>query len=389
MACTLFAAPSNSVPPESALIRLSLDQSPTFTDDADIAGLKKALEQSVLYYTTVGSMSVSYFGRETRTGAQMAASLSRFADYLARSGPDTDLGQFIRTNFEIYVSVNNSAYQDTAPVVFSGYYEHTFTASLSSDSKFRFPLYARPPDLVDVPLGEFDPGRRGERIVGRVKDRSLTLYHTREEIDSGKVLAGKGLEIAWAKDLLDVYFLQVQGSGWMDMTGTTQTLHIRYAGDNGRPYKSVGKRLIDSGAMSQENFSRDRMVSYLHSLPEKKMRDALYHNPRYIFFEVVSATNLTRGSLSVPLTPGRSIASDPKLFPPGALAWINTTIASAPQNGKSWSSKKLERFVLNQDEGGAIKGPARIDYFLGRGKEAEDISQRLWNPGSIYFLAPK
>lgn len=372
-----------------ALIRIEPAAAPPFTDDAPLNNLKSAVQNSMLYYGAIASSTLFYFGRDTYTAVQMLESMRMLGEFLERGPDPSDLNLFVREKFRVYASANNTIFSASAPIIFSAYYEHTLTASLTPDKKYRYPVYARPPDLVDVPLNDFDPSRRGERIAGRVKDGKLAPYFTREEIDSGKALSGQNLEIAWSRDPLDIYFLQVQGSGWIQLAGSTQTLHIRYAGDNGRPYRSIGKYLMDSGQMLAENFSRDKMVRHLRSLDENMMRKVLNQNPRYIFFEIVSSTNLTRGSLSVPITAGRSIASDPKLYPPGALAWIQTSMPDRAAGGEVSLKKELFRFALNQDEGGAIKGPGRIDFFLGGGKDAEEISQKLWYPGDLYFFARK
>jgi membrane-bound lytic murein transglycosylase A len=128
------------------------------------------------------------------------------------------------------------------------------------------------------------------------------------------------------------------------------------------------------------------MVEYLNALPDEARQKALNVNPRYIFFELAPSTTPTRGSLMVPLTAERSIASDPQCYPPGALAWIRTQRPVVDEQGQVKGLKNLSRFVLSQDEGGAIKGPGRIDFFVGKGLRAEKTAESLWYPGELYFF---
>ncbi len=260
-------------------------------------------------------------------------------------------------------------------MVFSAYYEHSLEASLRPTEVYRYPLYRRPPDLV-----EMRPASGGaERLVGRLKNDELIPYYTREEIDSGGVLKGKGLEIAWARDPLEIFFLQVQGSGWLHVADTGERVRVRYAAHNGHPYRSVGGHLIERGLIPREKFSREAMAAFLNSRPDRR-QTYLNVNPRYVFFELdrSSRSHEVRGSLQVPLTARRSVAADPAVFPPGALAWMETE-----------GNPRVVRFVLIQDEGGAIKGPGRIDYFVGDGPEAEAFAVRFWQKGRFFVLVKK
>ncbi len=336
----------------TALVRVSPNQIPTFDDASDLDPLASAMEQSLLYYSTLPSTAVLRFGQEIYPASDLSEALASLVRVLQSSGSIKDLNDFIKGYFDVYRSLGNDG---LGQVVFSAYYEHRFEAALSSSSKYSYPLYAKPKNRLD-----------GSGIVP---------YPSREEIDSRGALNGQGLEIAWAPNPLDVLFLQIQGSGAIDIAESTQVLHIRYAGDNGRPYKSVGQYLIESGRLPKLNFSRDRMIKYLNAVSKTERQEILNNNPRYVFFEIISATNPTRGALMVPLTAGRSIASDPKIYPPGALAWLKI--------------KPFSRFVLNQDEGGAIKGAGRIDFFAGGGTQAENFSLNIWSPGELYFFAGK
>lgn len=362
------------------------NKAPRFVDDSDLGDLKDAIRHSLEYYSQLPKDSKFRFGQKRYGLEVLVESLEILEKFLQTSPKDKDLDQFVREHFHIYRSPGSDS---QGKVVFSAYYEHSLSAKLSPDSEYHYPIYGRPPELVDVYLEGFDPKRKGERIVGKVEGGVLVPYYKREEIDSQGKLKGRNLEIAWAKDPLDIFFLQIQGSGWIDIPNSREIYHIRYAGDNGRKYRSIGRTLIKSGEIRREKFSRKALKRYLGRQTEKNRQEILNRNPRYIFFEVVSSTHQTRGSLLVPITAGRSVASDPKYFPQGALAWIKTRRPVLDSKGALKGSEPLARFVLNQDEGGAIKGLGRIDFFAGGGLEAERMAQKLWYPGEIYLFIKK
>ena len=382
----LFAAaacvPARAAEPPSRPSLTRTSDFPIFHDEDDLKGLNEAVEQSLNYYRQLPPGTTVRFGADAYSSEQMADSMMALGQFLGRHPSIDELNRFIRTSFNVYRA---SGAGERGEVVFSAYYEASLRASLAQTAEYRYPIYARPPDLLDAQLGDFDPSKKGERIAGRADGRNLVPYYTREDIDSRKVLQGEKLEIAWARSPLDIFFLQIQGSGWLE-TPEGEHFHIRYAGDNGRPYRSVGQYLIESGAMSKADFSKPNMVRYLDTLSEAARQQILNEDPRYIFFELTSATTPTRGSLLVSLTPERSIASDPKVYPPGALAWISSRRPVLDASGAKRGAKPFSRFVLNQDEGGAIKGPGRIDFFVGRGPLAEKTAESLWYPGQLFFL---
>lgn len=373
-----------------SLVLVPSIDAPDFVDDSALEGLKKAVGHSLTYYSSLSPDTSFSFGQDRYSLKKMMETMEQLQTFLERSPYPVALNNFIHEDFLIYRSAGMKSHSDAqSPIIFSAYYEHSLDARLTPDRKYRYPIYGRPQDLVDVYLESFDARRKGERIVGRALEKNLVPYYSRKEIDSDNILAEHGLEIAWAKDPLDIVFLQIQGSGWLRIHQTTQTFHIRYAGDNGRPFRSIGSALIETGAIRKEEFSRAKMVKYIGNLSEKERQFVLNQNPRYIFFEIVSATHSTRGSLLVPLTSGRTIATDPKFYPPGALAWIQTEKPLLDHRGTSRVTKPVSRFVCNQDEGGAIKGAGRVDFFVGGGEDAERTAQKLWYPGELYFFVLK
>ena len=188
---------------------------------------------------------------------------------------------------------------------------------------------------------------------------------------------------------METFYLQIEGSGWLDLGGG-KTVRIRYDGNNGRKYSSVGVHLLKTGRMTKSDLSHASMEKYLNDHPQE--RQALLNvDARYVFFRIDTSTAgaFAFGDIDHPLTPGRSVATDPKLFPMGSLAWIETVQTVFDENGKSAGTKPLRRFVLSQDEGGAIQGPGRVDFFMGHGKEAQLFATHFWNPGKLYFLVKR
>ena len=387
-----LSVPSVPVSRYSALIRLDPSSLPKFEDDLDTASLRAAALRSLDYFKTLPSRELFVLGKDTYTAADLIDSMSLLAALLDH--PSSDWAARLGASFIVYQSIGVDAEKT---VVFSSYYEPTISARLEKDAVYRYPLYARPPDLVDVNLGLFDPVYQGARVAGRLEGRALVPYPTRSDIDSSGILKEKGLEIAWARNPVEILDLQIEGSGWLDISETrdekrdtrihrqqnsslvsrpSTLLRIRYDGDNGRRYRSVGQYLISSGRIPAKKFSRQVFLHYLASHP--KERQALLNvDERYIFFRIDTSTAAVNayGNIEEALTAGRSIATDPKLFPKGALAWISTT--------------GVHRFVLNQDEGGAIQGPGRVDVFAGHGDEAKEFATHLWNKGALYFLVKK
>lgn len=348
------------------LIRLEGDALPALTDDASIPDLVRALRASVGFYTGQPADRTFQFGSDRYTASELAAGYGRLADDLPTLS--AGVADRVRRDFVCYASVGTDAGRT---VVFSSYYEHELAASLKKTDRYRFPLYGRPADV------EERAASNGSKTVVRRTAAGARPYFTREEIDSNGVLRGRGLEIAWADDPVHVFFLQVQGSGWLRLPDGKR-LRVRYAGNNGHPYKSVGGHLIATGVLPGEKFSRRAMVAFLEKSPQRQRY--LNVNPRYVFFQIDRSVNREKvfGSINAPLTGGRSVATDFSLFPAGALGWMETR-----------EDIRVARYIVNQDEGGAIKGPGRVDFFAGGGPEAEAFAVSFWEKGRLYFLAPR
>ena len=216
--------------------------------------------------------------------------------------------------------------------------------------------------------------------------RRLVPYADRQAIEQADALAGKAPILAWVKDPVALFFLHVQGSGRiaLDEGGT---LRLHYRATNGRPYRSIGRLLIDRGAVAREDMSMQAIRAYLAAHPDRRA-EVTAHNPSYVFFETVTGGPF--GSLGVALTPGRSVATDPDHFPRGALAFVASRKPLTADGRRISEWTPFGRFVLNQDTGGAIRGPGRADLFWGDGPYAELAAGHMQHTGRLYFfvLAP-
>jgi membrane-bound lytic murein transglycosylase A len=255
---------------------------------------------------------------------------------------------------------------------------------INADDVYKYPLYKRPDDIVEIDLTLFGNDFPRNKLSARIEGRKVLPYYSREEIDQKQALNGRNLEILWCRDIVDIYFLQIQGSGKADL-GDGNIVSVLYDGQNGRQYKSLGRQLIDKGAIAKENMSMPAIREYLRAHPDEIV-PLLSQNPSYVFFRLDMGPSL--GNIGVPLTPGRSIATDSKLFPKGALGFVITR-KPVIENGviKEWVP--FTRFVMNQDTGGAIKGPGRLDLFFGQGPEAELTAGYFQHDGELYFLVQK
>jgi membrane-bound lytic murein transglycosylase A len=269
--------------------------------------------------------------------------------------------------------------------LFTGYYQPVIEGSLVPTEKFRYPIYGKPADLVSAERVTLEPKPTVEKIFGRAEGEQFTPYYTRREIDEGGSLRGRGLEIAWLADPVDLFFLHIQGSGVVRLADGTH-LSVGYAAQNGWPYRSIGRLLIDRGKVPKEEMSMQRLRRYLDENPQER-DEILAYNESYVFFRILE--NGALGSLDVPVTAGRSIATDARLFPKGALAWIQTQAPVIDAAGHLTGWRSLARFVLNQDTGGAIHGLQRADLYFGTGEEPAGLAGYMNRRGKIFFLMLK
>ena len=375
-------APIKKPPEEMALVRTSGFYYPNFTDDMEFEGLEHSILKSMAYLEKVPADRLYQFGQDRFDAAHVMQSLQHFLAFIRTNPSSRDLKKFIRSNYIVYQSVGRD---HKGEVLFTGYYEPHLSGRLQPDNEFRFPIYGLPRDLMKIDLSAFDDRYNGESIVGRYTGETVVPYHDRREIDEENVLADKAAPLVWVKDPVDVFFLHIQGSGKI-FIDTGEVINVHYHGSNGRPYRSIGKLLIEEQKISKEEMSMQKIRAYLHEHPEE-MAPVLNHNPSYVFFKLEPEGPL--GYLNVLLTPGRSVALDRRIFPPAALVFIQTKKPVADSTGRIDSWVDYSRFVLNQDTGGAIRGPGRADLFWGSGPYAEIAAGHLAHTGKLYFLILK
>ena len=261
----------------------------------------------------------------------------------------------------------------------TGYYEPLLFGSRMPTERYRHPLYAVPDDLLVVDLAALYPDLENMRLRGRVSGRRLVPYLDRAAID-GPEAPLRGKEIAWVDDPYDLFFLHIQGSGRISMENG-ETMRVGYAEQNGHPYKAIGRVLIERGDLTREEVSLQTIRSWLRAHPDQAI-ELLNTNPSYVFFRELSASaGGPPGSLGVPLTPRRSIAVDRRYVPLGTPVYV----ASSSPDG----SRALNRLVLAQDTGGAIRGPVRADFFWGAGEKAEREAGGMRDRLRMWILLPQ
>lgn len=290
---------------------------------------------------------------------------------------------FFEANFSAYAVL---ARDGTASGLVTGYYEPLLLGSRTRDPRFRVPLYAAPEDLLTIDLVALYPDLAGRRLRGRVEGRRVVPYWSREDITAGRAgLAGR--ELVYVEDPVEAFFLEIQGSGRIQLADGT-VLRLGYADQNGHPYRSLGRVLADSGELPLERTSMQNIREWGRRNPAR-LPEFLNSNPSYVFFREVPApapgTVEARidgpiGSLGAPLLARRTVAVDTRAIPLGTPVWIATTYPS--------SARPLQRLVMAQDTGGAIRGAVRADFFWGFGDEAGREAGRMKQEARMWLLWP-
>ncbi len=265
----------------------------------------------------------------------------------------------------------------------TGYYQPTLFGSLTPDERFAYPLYGPPESLLRVELASLFPELEGKRVRGRLVGNRVVPFYDRAEIDGdGQPLRGN--EILWVDDPYDAFFLQVQGSGRVELPDGS-SVGVGYADQNGHAYVSIGKRLIEWGELTPEEVSLFTIRRWLAENPERA-KALLNENPSYVFFTERDLDEPgPRGSLNIPLTAERSAAVDRKRIPLGTPVWLDTTLPA----GDGDEPAPYRRLLFAQDTGGAIKGPVRADVYFGEGERAERLAGNMKQPGRLFALLPK
>jgi membrane-bound lytic murein transglycosylase A len=293
--------------------------------------------------------------------------------------------QTVQTYLTQYFNVYSTTNQDgTDTGLITGYYEPLLKGSRTKSSQFPYPLYKQPADLISVELSEVYPELKNKRVRGKlISDKEgrnkLVPYLTRADIEANPApLAGN--ELVWVDDIIDVFFLQVQGSGLVKLD-SGEDVHVGYADQNGQTYNSIGRTLVERGELTLDQASMQGIKNWARN-NLGKLRDLLNSNPSYVFFrELPAGLPGPLGALGVPITAERSVAIDPKYIPLGAPIFLSTTQPN--------STNPLKRLMVAQDTGGAIKGGVRADFFWGAGNEAGKLAGAMKQVGKIWVLLPK
>lgn len=260
----------------------------------------------------------------------------------------------------------------------TGYYEPIIEGSREPSAANRYPVFGVPDDLIVVDLAATNPEVRNLRLRGRIEGRRLVPYFSRGEIDA-RGLAFPAPVLAWTSDPVELFFLQIQGSGQLRLP-TGEHIRVGYADQNGHPYRSLGRYLIDRGELPLEQASMQGIKAWAAANP-LKLQEALNANPSYVFFRELPATHGPIGALGVPLTAEYSLAVDRRFVPLGAPVYLATTLPL--------SDERLERLMAAQDTGGAIRGVVRADFYWGNGAQAGAQAGRMREQGKMWLLWPR
>lgn len=280
---------------------------------------------------------------------------------------------FLKEHLQVYGLRSSTG---DANGLITGYYEPVYPGSLNATKVANVPIYGVPPDMIIVSLESLYPELKGKRLRGRLEGRVLKPY------DDAATIETKGVNapiVAWLTDPMDLQFLQIQGSGRVQLEDGRQ-LRIAYADQNGHPYRPIGRWLVEQGELKKEDVTMGAISAWAKANPTR-IPELLGSNPSYVFFTRNPDSNEgPRGSLNVPLTAGYSVAVDRKVIPLGSLLWLSTTRPDG---------SALVRPVAAQDTGGAITGEVRADLFWGTGEAAGHLAGDMKQQGQVWMLWPK
>ncbi len=292
------------------------------------------------------------------------------------SGDEQAARQFFENLFTPWQLINEDG-SETGTI--TGYYVPEMAGRRTPDDTYKYPLYAQPADLLTIDLGEVYPELTDYRLRGRIDGNRVIPYFERGEID-GTTNPLAGNELFWVADPVESFFLHIQGSGRILLPAGEKVM-LNYANQNGHPYRSIGKLLLERNAMSRDQMSMQNIRRWVNENPEAG-RKLLDENPSYIFFrELEAGVESPPGALGIPLSAERSLAVDRRAIPLGAPVFL---AASWPN-----TEEPLNRLMVAQDTGGAIKGRVRADFFWGMGADAGALAGRMKQQGRLWVLLPK
>jgi len=372
---------------KTSLFKVDEKDYPEFKDLDTKKSLLKALALNEKYLGNAKKETVYDFNGRKVTIKELATTNAALKKIISENDDPAETDRLVRENFDVY---QMSGLNNDRTVTFTSYYEPTTEASLEKDNVYKYPMYARPYDLVTVPLENFNSKFKGETINGRVEGKNLVPYYSRDEIDFQGRFKGRGLEIAWFKNLPDLMDLHIQGSGRLALPDGREVKAL-FAGTNGLKFKGWLSAMIEQGLISREGITHEAGKAYLEKHPDK-VRQVMSANARYTFFKIQGITDPDEGPIGTygyPLTGWRSVAADISLYPLGAAAFLKAPMPDVDDNGNYKGQKNDARFVFIQDTGGAIKGTNRIDFFAGNGKKSRTFAFKVMNKGQLYIFLLK
>ncbi|MDH5763016.1 MAG: MltA domain-containing protein [Nitrospinota bacterium] len=364
----------------AALSEMAGDQ--VLMDDMSRGSLRQAIRKQLQVMENTDLTQKVRFGKHKVTRQRLVDTLHAFMDLLDQGLSDEEFNRRLNEDFEVITAGYPKAGR---PVVFTGYYTPIIPARREMTGEYVYPLYQKP-DWYPQTKGSPGPQNASNPDPGyhltQVRNRVLL---TREDIDGHHALSNQQLELAWLKDDLERYFLHIQGSGYLAFPdGSLQA--VQYMGSNHYPYHSVGRQMIQDGAIEPAQGSMQGMKQYFREHPED-IDKYLFRNNRYIFFKMSDSG--PRGSGGAELIAGRSIATDKSLYPAGGLAYITVEKPILNDELEITGWQKVSRFVVDQDTGAAIKGPGRVDLYFGVGEPAGAAAGHYKRTGAMIYLLKK
>jgi len=380
-----------------ALCRVSLPQSPLLKvedppwieDNLDPESFHESVKRQLSVWKHKKSSdfktTIAQFPDREVTLSDFVKTLEALDYYLQNVSHQRIFNQILRENFDFYQMAGKKGKGD---VFLTAYFHPLIKGSLKKSKKYPYPLYRKPKDLIAVDLSSFRNDLKNIKIKGRLENQKFVPYFNRYQIDFENKLKNKGLEIAYVSSLLDQFFLQIQGSGTLILPNGKR-FPVNYEGSNGRKYVSIGRELITDDFLGRKELSMQSIRELLEN-DQELLHHYLNLNPSYVFFQ--KGHSGPKGSGGATLTTRRSLATDRRLFPQGTPVFVKHRIPSFDDQGKikDWHDASL--FMINQDTGGAIRGPGRADLYLGEGDWAEltagNISRKhfsLWK--RLFHLA--
>lgn len=351
----------------------------------------KAVELNISYLTNLSKdFTYNIAGRNVNKKMLLDSTL-KLKEIILTSKTPAELKEKLIENFDFY-----EVLKGTEPTTFSSYYEPIFEASLKPDQVYKYPIYKKPDDMIEINLEEFDSDKyKGQKLTGKLLGTKLIPYYTRSEIDFDGVLKGKGYEIAYLKDITDVLDLHTQGSGILKMKEGGYK-RAKFAATNSHKFKGWMTALLEKGyierkgAIGQDKTFYDRAREFINQNPQL-WREIIGANKRYAFFYLEDLKSFDEGPIGTygfNLIAHRSIAIDNSIIPLGMPAFISVELPVVDDNLEIKEFKLSNRFVFCHDTGGAIKG-ARVDYFAGTGDKAKKFAYSVWKKGNLYLMVLK